>query len=292
MSGRDQRSVGELLLQTDLTARQILLDTDAAQAPALMRGWGELVQTAAALWAALPTPPGSPDPTMARIEAIAAGLHRSQVRAGWPGPGDVDPRLTQIVDALDRTTDLVARLARVDQPMRPEAARDVAAARTRLMHTVYLSTHGVGVGLREYSAQMGHLLASRRQLPAGESLTRARHALERVTAAESLAGSYLTGRWPAALSGEHRDPPSPSRIPLAFAVWDLQAHRTLSATPTTGNLLYVAHTQRDIAVSTQLVMRAAADIGAIDAVQYRTRVRPALADVESPGRVWRDCCTS
>ena len=175
----------------------------------------------------------------------------------------------------------MTRLARVDQPLRPEAARDVAAARTRLMHTVYLATHGVGVALRAYCAQMTDLLTNRQPVPVGESLHHARRTLERLGAAESLAGAYLAGRWPTALAGEHRDPPAPTRLPLALAAWDLQAHRTLAHTPTTGNLLYIAHVQHHLALATQLVMRAAADTGAIDAAQYRNRLQPALADVES-----------
>ena len=142
-----------LLTHSDLESRQILFDADASGARALSRGWA-LIQAADTLWAALPTPLGPTEPGIAQIEAIAAGLHRSQAKAGWPGPGEVDPRLTNITNDLTRATDLVTRLARVDQPLRPEAARDVAAARTRLMHTVYLATHGVGVALRAYCAQM------------------------------------------------------------------------------------------------------------------------------------------
>ena len=218
---------------------------------------------------------------MARIEAIATSLHHSQTRAGWPRPGEVDPRLSSIADDLDRATDLVIRRARADQPLRPAAARDVDAARTRLLHTVYLSAHGVTLGLRDYTAEMTHRLDTRRQIPPGDSLTQARRALERIGTAERLAGAYLAGRWPAAVTGEHRDPPAAGRLPVALAIWDLQAHRTLAATPTIGNLLYVAHVQRDIAVSAQLVNRSAADTLAIDASQFHGRLQPALDNLES-----------
>lgn len=100
-------------------------------------------------------------------------------------------------------------------------------------------------------------------------------------AVETLAGGYLDGRWPAVLTGEHRDPPTAGRLPVALAIWDLQAHRALVATPTIGTLLYVAHGQRDITVSAQLVMRAAAHRGSIDPAQYERRLQPAVADIEA-----------
>ena len=277
MSPRDHRSVGELLAQADSTARRLLFDADAGSARDLVRGWGEIVQAAAALWEALPAPPGPADPTMGMIEAIAARAHRAHARTGWPGPGQADPRQTQIADDLTRAADLVNRLARADQPLRLEAARDVTAARTRLIHTVYVASHAVAVAVGAHIADTELLRRSRGgSLPAGESVAQPRAILARVASAERLAGTYLVGRWPAALTGEHREPAEPGRLSLALAGWNLQAHRTLTANPTTGGLLYIAHVQHHIAISSHLVMAGAAAAGAIDRTRFHNGHQAAL----------------
>jgi len=277
VSPRDHRSVGELLAQADSTARQLLFDADAGNARDLVRGWGEIVQAAAALWEALPAPPGPTDPTMGMIEATAARAHRAHARTGWPGPGQADPRQTQIADDLTRAADLVTRLARVDPPLRLEAARDVTAARTRLIHTVYVASHAVTVAVGAHIADTELLRRSRGgSLPAGESVAQPRATLARVTSAERLAGTYLVGRWPAALTGEHREPAEPGRLSLALAGWNLQAYRTLTADPTTGTLLYIAHVQHHIAITSHLVMAGAAAASAIDPARFHNGHQAAL----------------
>ena len=61
MTGRDKRSVGELLLESDHIARAILMDVDEMDAAMMLRTWGEVVQAAGELWQALPpvTPPAA-----------------------------------------------------------------------------------------------------------------------------------------------------------------------------------------------------------------------------------------
>jgi hypothetical protein len=55
----DRRTVGELLTDSDALARETLLDPSLDQAPAMVRSWGELVGSAAKLWAVLPSAPTS-----------------------------------------------------------------------------------------------------------------------------------------------------------------------------------------------------------------------------------------
>ena len=50
MNGQDERSVGELLLDAEFISRQILMDVTGEDAPAMLRTWGEVVQSAAELW--------------------------------------------------------------------------------------------------------------------------------------------------------------------------------------------------------------------------------------------------
>ncbi len=57
MPAPDRRMVGELLTDSDALARETLLDSSPDHAPAMVRSWGELVGSAAALWAVLPSAP-------------------------------------------------------------------------------------------------------------------------------------------------------------------------------------------------------------------------------------------
>ena len=56
MKRQDERSVGELLLDADFTTRQVLMDAAGQDAQAMLRTWGEVVQSASELWATLPQP--------------------------------------------------------------------------------------------------------------------------------------------------------------------------------------------------------------------------------------------
>lgn len=49
MNSTDQRSVGELLLQADHTARDILMEVHDLDAATMLRTWGEVVQAAGEL---------------------------------------------------------------------------------------------------------------------------------------------------------------------------------------------------------------------------------------------------
>jgi hypothetical protein len=83
MTRRDHRSVGEVLLDADHTARDLLPDVGDLDAAAMLRTWPEVVQTAATLWSLLPVaaqvratgPRSAPDP-MAQVASMTAALHR------------------------------------------------------------------------------------------------------------------------------------------------------------------------------------------------------------------------
>jgi hypothetical protein len=102
VSARDRRTVGELLTDSDALARETLLDLSPDHAPAMVRSWGELVGSAAALWAVMPSAPNSPsglDP-MERLRGVGQAISRSVTAGHWPGQGPADERLTQIADNL------------------------------------------------------------------------------------------------------------------------------------------------------------------------------------------------
>jgi hypothetical protein len=273
----DGLSVGELLLDADLTARAMLWNPDPDSAKAKVRTWGEVVDATADLWAAIPDRTG--DPSMDRIHRLAQTLHRTWQRAGWPGAGDPDPHLEHVTDNLTRAADLVTT-RRPDRRPTDAGHADAEAARTRLMHVLYVATHGAGTALGGHARDLQRTLDARQRVGAGDSVLRARNARDRLGAVERLAGSYLRARWPAALSGEHRDPVDATRLERALARWDVQAHKTLAAPPVAANLLYTAKVERDLPVATAIVTAAAATRGLIDARQQAERLRPALAGLE------------
>jgi hypothetical protein len=114
----DTRTVGELLADCDALARDTLLDVGPNTGPAMARAWGEVVQSAAQLWAVLPpaslAPASGPDP-MVRLRVLGEGLGRSTA-GRWPGPGPQDQRLLEIARNLSDTRELVERYGRDVQP--------------------------------------------------------------------------------------------------------------------------------------------------------------------------------
>ena len=102
----------------------------------------------------------------------------------------------------------------------------------------------------------------------------------RVGTAEQLAASYLQGRWPAGLTGQHRDPVEPDRLEQAVARWDVQARRTLAASPTAANVLFTVKVERDLTVTGGRIVAAAAQLGAVDADQHAQRLQPALGSLD------------
>jgi hypothetical protein len=122
----DRRTVGELLADGDVLARETLLDNSASQGRAMVRTWGQLVQSAARLWAVLPTTslaaPAAPD-LMVRLHLVGEGIARSAWAGEWPGLGPMDERLLEIARNLSRAADLVERYGQDVQPTTPRSER-------------------------------------------------------------------------------------------------------------------------------------------------------------------------
>mgnify|MGYP006870805700 CR=1 FL=1 len=123
----DLRSVGELLLDADLTSRAALWETGPDLAKARVRTLGEVIEAAADLWTAIPDP--FKDQSMNRISNLADGLHRTHQHTGWPGAGDADPHLASIASSLSRAADLVqARQHPTAAPSRPAISNTNSAS--------------------------------------------------------------------------------------------------------------------------------------------------------------------
>ena len=178
MSGRDRRSVGELLLDADHTARDTLMDAGDLDAAAMLRTWAEAVQTAAELWSALPSTPsllpprqgqGSAD-AMDQVAAMTDALHRGIRRGPWPGTGPTDPRLQAIADSFARANELVHRHGPTGPSGDPAVRADADAARTRIIHTLYLAAHGVRLAVIAHVRPMQDAVAPRAKSTTAGSL--------------------------------------------------------------------------------------------------------------------------
>ena len=77
MKAPNRLSVGELLLEGDLTARRLLLDPDALDAAAMVRTWPEVVQAGHEFLAILPRRGGGPRAVPARSARRRPRCHAS-----------------------------------------------------------------------------------------------------------------------------------------------------------------------------------------------------------------------
>lgn len=283
MRPRVGRSVGELLLSADTDTRLLMFDVSGDDAPAMLRTWGEVVQSAAELWHALPVLPRGDKAggqLMAQLEAIAQGMHRSQLRQGWPGDGAPDQRLMGIAESFGAARDLVAAHANPYGGTRSlEHMRDLQAARTRVMHALYVGGHAVGLAVRDHIRDLQRLPHVEKQWSVKtRGIPRGQDALERLTAFEQLAGGYLDGgRFVGSLQGQHQDGHvGLARLSDTVARWDLQAHRTLGAGATPATLAAIARTQAMLNRTSLILVRAAAHTGAADPVTYKQQIAPAF----------------
>ncbi|HEX7535506.1 MAG TPA: hypothetical protein VF391_00700 [Dermatophilaceae bacterium] len=71
-------------------------------------------------------------------------------------------------------------------------------------------------------------------------------------------------------------PHGTERLQQALIGWDIQAHRTLAATPTPANLLLASRTQAGIATAAAAILHAGASTGHVDTHAYEHRLAPTL----------------
>jgi hypothetical protein len=242
----------------------MLADIDPATAPARLRAWAEVVEAGADAWRAIPaTGPGRShiDADIDTLHEVATGVHQLIVTRGWPSPGAPDPDAEQIVASLSAVADLVRARHRPHDPIRADAAGDLEAARTWIMHSVLAATHAVRRSLEQYERAMTST-RDRARLPAptGE-VAHVRELIRRIDTAEGLASGYLDMRWPATARGERLEPVHPTRLETAVAQWQLQAARALTASPSVADLALVVRTQLDGAVFASAVAGAATHAG-------------------------------
>src|SRR5665647_711642 len=80
-----------------------------------------------------------------------------------------------------------------------------------------------------------------------------------------------------AAQGEQvRGPYGTERLQQALIGWDIQAHRTLAASPTAANLLLASRTQAGIATAAGAILHAGARTGHVDTDAYEHRLAPTV----------------
>jgi hypothetical protein len=147
----------------------------------------------------------------------------------------------------------------------------------RIMHPLYVGAHSVGVAAGQHVADVE--MATTRGMSDRErrAVPRGRDAINRLAAFEQLAGAYVGNQFARAAQGEHvHGPHGTERLQQALIGWDIQAHRTLAATPTAANLLLASRTQAGIATAASAILHAGASTGHVDAHAYEHRLEPTL----------------
>jgi hypothetical protein len=229
VSALDRRSVGELTADSDLLAREALLDMSADRALGVVREWPQLIKSAAELWAILPpepTVPANGDP-MAILAAMGSALRHSLAAGHWPGQGPTDESWEQIAANFTQ-----ARRLLQGQPVASEAISTPGPNRAH--HRQHAGTarfvsrrarHPRGPAGYERDLQRRLEVGARRRQPLLERPTALEvesvrgmmarfDAIEQLTAASVGARRMNTADQPA--TGRHRPA---TRLGTALAAW-------------------------------------------------------------------------
>lgn len=265
-------------------SRRLLYETDATHGLTMVRSWGELVDSAADLWAALGDVRGSDADAMAQLQAAAQTFHRAQLRGSWPGDGPFHDGLLAAAEIFTRA----AALSRAPgepaaDPADPADPAALVAARHQIMHTLYIAAHATAASLQAHLRQ-----PQMRDLDRVDDAAWSRESCRRLQSMEAVAGNYLSGGATHVIDLATPAAGSTDRFPglgPALAAWDVQAHRSLTALPTPANLQTVCVTQAYIVGSTAAVVDQAAQRGVIDAQHEGLRLQPALT---ASAHAWED----
>jgi hypothetical protein len=291
MTSRDVRSVGEMLFDVDNLARQLLMDVGGDDAGTLLRSWPTMVAAAKDLWASLPgRRPGvdERDRPITSLSAHASTIEASLTgRTAWPGQGPTDPRVDQMTQTLLEAAALVRRYGSKIAHEQPDAHRDIEAARTRIMHGLYLTAHAVNVALHDNGRdRVNDARGSGRRVQLAQHHSPYAVAptgvwVDRMSGCENTARGYLTDRFSHALAGEAIRPvDDPGRLAQALANWDIQSHRALAHHIEPANVLLITRTQGLIAGASIVLVDAAATAGILEPSD---RLVPAITEA---GRSW------
>ena len=261
----------------------------ADRAPGMVRGWPQLMQSAAELWAVLPadqTASAHADP-IAILATMGRAVGRGLAAGHWPGRGPREEAWEQIASNLVQARRLLQQQPVASKAVSTDGQIGRTAACTQILHALYVAAHATAVALTGYERDLQHRLevgARRRQpfveRPTALEVESARGMIAPLDAIEQLsAGSMAARRINAADQPATGRRPAAMRLGAALAVWEIQAHRTLASQPDAADLVRVARVQALIATTTVVVSEAAARRGVIDAGVI-DRFTPALENAQ------------
>ena len=155
---KDTRTVGEMLHDADHLARHLLMDISGEDAGPLLRSWPALVDAASQLWDTLPRrrlDPAEHHLAMHRLVATTSTFTALVARPdSWPGDGPSHTGVDQITETLRTAGALIARYGADLPAHQTRTARDIDAARARVMHTLYITAHAITVALNTYGKDL------------------------------------------------------------------------------------------------------------------------------------------
>jgi hypothetical protein len=299
---KDTRAVGEMLHDADHLARRLLMEISGDDAGPLLRSWPPLVDAGSQLWDALPRPrldPPEHQLAMQRLVATTSTFTLLVARpCRWPGDAPSHTSVDQITETLRAAAALIARYGTDLPAHQTRTAHDVDAARSRVMHTLYITAHAITVALNTHGKDL-----VRKSHAQGRPIARsAPYAvpptvkwMHRAIRCENLAHNYLEGRFVIAVHGEAaRSAEDQDRIQCALARWDIQAHRTLIHDPSPANLVAITRTQ-SLITSTSITLADAVAHGrthGVDEASENERagaaIRRAAASWSQLGSRWHD----
>lgn len=289
MNHRDVRSVSELLLEGDLTSRRMLMDAEQFDAAALAAAWSGLLQAAEDFVSVLPRRGAGPeivlpstarDPSLGRLRAVTDRLEGLRQNHHWLASAPANGELMTVVGNLIRARDLVVAHHRA-QPVPPEdVLRDGAAARARVIHTLWVSAHAMSLAARH--ASQAQTAGSRGRPAWREREASAPSAVMKIAdSLEQLAGEEVRRTFPTALTGEWREVPETSRLRESLAAWEIEARRVLAGNPTAADRSEVLRIQGAILAMGRVLLGVAAHGGVVDSGGFQDEVAPRLLEVEA-----------
>lgn len=263
-------SPGELMDQANILARELLYDAPELDGRTMLRTWGEVVEAAGQVWRQLPSRSDlvAGMDVMNQLERSARTLHNTVNSRSKK----LDPTLQEISQLVTRAADVIEH-SDVNRPTkrwtRPQL-QDAFSARVSLIHTVYLATHAVSVGLA--ADALTERLARRPSVYA----VSAEQLRQRVATVEELACSYLDGHYPGAYDRRHRPPVDNDRLGAAVSAWDVHAQRFLTRSPSVTGMVTIARGMVTTTALARHLWTAAAQTGHVRADQFHQELSPAL----------------
>jgi hypothetical protein len=174
VSAREGRLVADLIDDSDGLAREALLDMSADRALGMVRGWPRLMQSAAELWAVLPsdsTVSASADPIVI-LAAMGGPVDRSLAAGHWPGRGPRDEACEQIASNFAHARRLLEEQPAGSEAVSTDGQIGLTTAKTQMLHALYVPAHATAVALTGYQRDLQHRLevGPRRRQPLGAAL--------------------------------------------------------------------------------------------------------------------------